>query len=100
MKVFATLCLAGAAAAYKLAESAKDLEVSQLSQKDALLELLQVAEGDDEGLDDEYAQVATESSGESGPDGPPEDELAQTDSDGPSGPDDDVPSDDELAQIE
>ena len=39
MKVFATLCLAGAASAYKLARHADGLEVSQLSQKDALMEL-------------------------------------------------------------
>ena len=37
MKVFATLCFAGAATAYKLARSADGLEVSQLSQKDALM---------------------------------------------------------------
>ena len=46
MKVFATLCLAGAASAYKLARSTDGLEVSQLSQKDALMELAQQEEID------------------------------------------------------
>ena len=63
MKLYATLCLAGAAAAVKLAESAKELEVSetQLGQKDALLELAQLAQSELSDLtlyysDDELAQ--------------------------------------------